>query len=75
MQPHPLDMATSCHILQSTGFQRFQIFLHKHLLERIFDSPELIRPLLFMRMAHWFPQLQLLTARAIAVGIRPEHVR
>jgi 2-polyprenyl-6-methoxyphenol hydroxylase-like FAD-dependent oxidoreductase len=54
--------------------QRFQIFLHRHLLERIFDSPELIRPPLFMRMAHWFPLLQDLTARTIALGLRPEHV-
>ena len=52
--------------------QRFQIFLHKHLLERIFDSPQLIRPPLFMRMADWFPKLQRLTARTIGVGFRPE---
>lgn len=37
--------------------RRFQIFLRKHLLGRIFDSPELIRPPLFMRMADWFPKL------------------
>ena len=54
--------------------QRFQILLHKHLLERIFDSPELIRPPFFMRMADWFPKLQLLAARTIGVGFRPEHV-
>jgi 2-polyprenyl-6-methoxyphenol hydroxylase-like FAD-dependent oxidoreductase len=54
--------------------QRFQILLHKHLLERIFDSPELIRPPFFMRMADWFPKLQRLTARIIGVGFRPEHV-
>jgi 2-polyprenyl-6-methoxyphenol hydroxylase-like FAD-dependent oxidoreductase len=55
--------------------QRFQILLHKHLLERIFDSPDLIRPPLFMRMADWFPILQVLTARTIGVGLRPEHVQ
>lgn len=54
--------------------QRFQILLHKHLLERIFDSPELIRPPFFMRMADWFPELQRLIARAVGVGLRPEHV-
>ena len=54
--------------------QRFQILLHKHLLERIFESPELIRPPFFMRMADWFPQLQRLTARAVGIGFRPEHV-
>jgi 2-polyprenyl-6-methoxyphenol hydroxylase-like FAD-dependent oxidoreductase len=36
--------------------QRMQIFLHQHFLEKIFDSPELIQPPLFMRMADWFPQ-------------------
>ena len=54
--------------------QRMQILLHKHLLEKIFDSPDLIRPPLFMRMADWFPTIQRLTARAIGVGLRPEHV-
>lgn len=54
--------------------QRFQILLHKHLLERIFDSPELIRPPFFMRLADWFPKLQRLTACTIGVGFRPEHV-
>jgi 2-polyprenyl-6-methoxyphenol hydroxylase-like FAD-dependent oxidoreductase len=54
--------------------QRFQIFLHKHLLEKIFNSPELIRPPFFMRMADWFPKLQQMTARTVGVGFRPEHV-
>jgi 2-polyprenyl-6-methoxyphenol hydroxylase-like FAD-dependent oxidoreductase len=54
--------------------QRFQILLHRHLLERIFDSPGLIRPPFFMRMADWFPGLQRLTACTIGVGFRPEHV-
>jgi 2-polyprenyl-6-methoxyphenol hydroxylase-like FAD-dependent oxidoreductase len=54
--------------------QRFQILLHRHLLERIFDSPELIRPPFFMRMADWFPGLQRLTACTIGMGFRPEHV-
>jgi len=55
--------------------QRMQILLHKHLLEKIFDSPELIRPPMFMRMADWFPRLQHLTGRAIGIGLRPEHVQ
>ena len=54
--------------------QRMQILLHKHLLEKIFDSPNLIRPPLFMRMADWFSIFQRLTARAIGVGFRAEHV-
>jgi 2-polyprenyl-6-methoxyphenol hydroxylase-like FAD-dependent oxidoreductase len=54
--------------------QRFQIFMHRHLLGRIFDSAELIRPPWFMRMAHWFAKLQRMTARTVGVGFRPEHV-
>jgi hypothetical protein len=54
--------------------QRFQIFMHRYLLERIFDSAGLIRPPFFMRVADWFPKLQGLTAGAIGVGFRAEHV-
>jgi 2-polyprenyl-6-methoxyphenol hydroxylase-like FAD-dependent oxidoreductase len=54
--------------------QWFQIFLHRHLLGRIFDSAELIAPPWFMRMADWFPKLQGLTARSVGVGFRAEHV-
>jgi len=54
--------------------QWFQIFMHRHLLERIFDSAELIRPPWFMRVADWFPKVQGLTARVIGVGFRAEHV-
>lgn len=54
--------------------QRCQILLHKHLLERIVDSPDLIRPPFFMRLADRFPKLQRLTAHTIGVGIRAEHV-
>jgi len=54
--------------------QRFQILMHRRLLERIFDSPGLIRPPLFMRLADWFPRLQGLAACTVGVGLRPEHV-
>jgi 2-polyprenyl-6-methoxyphenol hydroxylase-like FAD-dependent oxidoreductase len=54
--------------------QWFQIYMHRHLLGRIFDSAELIRPPWFMRMADWFPTLQGLAARMIGVGFRAEHV-
>lgn len=55
--------------------QRLQIFLHKHMLERIFDSPDAIPPPLPLRLAEKFPRLRRLTARTIGVGFRPEHVR
>ena len=54
--------------------QRLQIFLHKHLLERIFDSPEAIPPPLPLRLADQFPRLRRVTARAVGIGFRPEHV-
>jgi 2-polyprenyl-6-methoxyphenol hydroxylase-like FAD-dependent oxidoreductase len=55
--------------------QRFQILLHRHLLEKIFDSKDLIRPPFFLRMADRFPKLQRLTARTVGLGLRPEHVQ
>jgi 2-polyprenyl-6-methoxyphenol hydroxylase-like FAD-dependent oxidoreductase len=55
--------------------QRVQIFLHKHLLERIFDSSEPIPPPLPMRLLEQFPPLRRLPARMIGIGFRPEHIR
>jgi 2-polyprenyl-6-methoxyphenol hydroxylase-like FAD-dependent oxidoreductase len=54
--------------------QRLQIFLHKHLLERIFDSPEMIPPPLPLRLTDQFPRFRRITARAVGIGFRPEHV-
>jgi 2-polyprenyl-6-methoxyphenol hydroxylase-like FAD-dependent oxidoreductase len=55
--------------------QRVQIFLHQHMLERIFDSPELISPPLPMRLLEKFPRLRTLPARMIGIGFRPEHIK
>ena len=55
--------------------QRLQVFLHKHLLERIFDSPGVIPPPLPLSLAERFPRLRRLTARVVGLGFRPEHVR
>jgi len=55
--------------------QRLQVFLHKHLLERIFDSPELIAPPFALNLAEKFPKLRRIPARMVGVGFRPEHVR
>ena len=56
------------------SMQRVQVFLHKHLLERIFDSPETISPPLLVRMTEKFPLLRRIPARMVGVGFRPEHV-
>jgi 2-polyprenyl-6-methoxyphenol hydroxylase-like FAD-dependent oxidoreductase len=55
--------------------QKVQIFLHKHLLERIFDSPELISPPLLLRFFEDFPRARSIPARMIGIGFRPEHVQ
>ena len=56
--------------------QRIQVFLHKHLLERIFDSPETISPPPFLlRLFETFPRLRSLPARMVGIGFRPEHIQ
>jgi 2-polyprenyl-6-methoxyphenol hydroxylase-like FAD-dependent oxidoreductase len=55
--------------------QRVQIFLHQHLLERIFDSTELMSPPLPMRLLEKYPRLRRLPARMVGIGFRPEHIR
>ncbi|MCC6423131.1 MAG: FAD-dependent oxidoreductase [Phycisphaerales bacterium] len=54
--------------------QRVQVFLHRHLLEPIFDSPTLIPPPLPMKLAEHCPPLRRLLANLIGVGIRPEYI-
>jgi 2-polyprenyl-6-methoxyphenol hydroxylase-like FAD-dependent oxidoreductase len=55
--------------------QRLQVFMHKHLLERIFDSREVIPPPLLLKLAENFPRLRRVTARMVGIGFRPEHVK
>jgi 2-polyprenyl-6-methoxyphenol hydroxylase-like FAD-dependent oxidoreductase len=54
--------------------QKVQVFLHKHFLEPIFNSKEMIPPPLPMRLFEEFPRLRTLPARMIGIGFRPEHV-
>jgi 2-polyprenyl-6-methoxyphenol hydroxylase-like FAD-dependent oxidoreductase len=55
--------------------QRVQIFMHEHMLEPIFESPELLQPPLPLRLLERFPLLRRIPARMIGIGFRPEHVR
>jgi 2-polyprenyl-6-methoxyphenol hydroxylase-like FAD-dependent oxidoreductase len=55
--------------------QKVQVFLHKHLLEHIFDSTETIPPPLLMQFLEKFPRLRSLPARMIGIGFRPEHIQ
>jgi 2-polyprenyl-6-methoxyphenol hydroxylase-like FAD-dependent oxidoreductase len=54
--------------------QRVQVFMHKHFLERIFNSKEPISPPLAMRSLERFPRLRRLPARMVGLGFRPEHI-
>jgi 2-polyprenyl-6-methoxyphenol hydroxylase-like FAD-dependent oxidoreductase len=54
--------------------QRAQIFIHQHLLERIFNATEQMSPPLPARLLEEFPPLRRITARMVGIGFRPEHV-
>ena len=54
--------------------QKVQVFMHRHLLERIFDSAEMIPPPWPMRLLETFPRLRSLPARMVGIGFRPEHI-
>jgi 2-polyprenyl-6-methoxyphenol hydroxylase-like FAD-dependent oxidoreductase len=55
--------------------QKLQVFLHRHLLERIFDSAQMISSPLPMRLLETFPRLRSLPARMVGIGFRPEHIK
>jgi 2-polyprenyl-6-methoxyphenol hydroxylase-like FAD-dependent oxidoreductase len=55
--------------------QKVQVFMHRHLLERIFDSEQMISPPLPMRLLETFPRLRSLPARMVGIGFRPEHIK
>jgi 2-polyprenyl-6-methoxyphenol hydroxylase-like FAD-dependent oxidoreductase len=55
--------------------QRVQVFLHKHLLEPIFNSTEAISPPLLLNLTEKFPKLRQIPARMVGIGFRPEHVK
>ncbi len=58
----------------SRATQRAQIFIHEHLLERIFNSTERIPPPLLLRLCERFPLLRRFPARMVGLGFRPEHI-
>jgi 2-polyprenyl-6-methoxyphenol hydroxylase-like FAD-dependent oxidoreductase len=55
--------------------QRVQVYIHKHVLEAIFDSPEPLPPPRFMKLLEHFPRLRRIPARMVGLGFRPEHIR
>ena len=54
--------------------QRVQIFIHKHMLERIFNSTERIPPPFLLRLCERFPLLRRIPARMVGIGYQPEHI-
>lgn len=54
--------------------QRVQIFLHKNLLEPIFDAKEPIHPPFVLNLFEKYPRLRRLPARMVGIGFRPEHI-
>ncbi len=54
--------------------QRVQVFLHKHLLEPIFNSSQAISPPLLLNLTEKFPKLRQIPARMVGIGFRPEHI-
>jgi 2-polyprenyl-6-methoxyphenol hydroxylase-like FAD-dependent oxidoreductase len=55
--------------------QRLQVFLHKHFLERVFDSAVIIPPPLLLNMTEKFPRLRRIPARIVGMGFRSEHIK
>jgi len=55
--------------------QKLQVFMHKHFLARIFESPEALSPPFVLQLFEKFPRLRRLPARIVGIGFRPEHVR
>jgi 2-polyprenyl-6-methoxyphenol hydroxylase-like FAD-dependent oxidoreductase len=55
--------------------QKVQVFIHKHFLERIFDSKEPMDAPWFARLIDAVPALRRVPARMVGVGFRPEHIR
>jgi len=54
--------------------QRLQVFIHKHVLEAVFDSTETISPPFLLNLPEKFRKLRVIPARIIGIGFRPEHI-
>jgi 2-polyprenyl-6-methoxyphenol hydroxylase-like FAD-dependent oxidoreductase len=74
-QRHDLEAVQKRRERPTRWTQQGQVFLHKHLLEPIFDAKEAIPPPLAMRFMERFPRLRRIPARMIGIGFLPEHVR
>jgi 2-polyprenyl-6-methoxyphenol hydroxylase-like FAD-dependent oxidoreductase len=53
--------------------QRLQVFIHKHVLQAVFNSTGTISPPFLLNLPEKFPKLRVIPARIIGIGFRPEH--
>jgi 2-polyprenyl-6-methoxyphenol hydroxylase-like FAD-dependent oxidoreductase len=54
--------------------QGAQVFIHRHLLEPILAATRPLKVPFVLRLLQSFPYLRRLPARAVGIGLRPEHV-
>jgi 2-polyprenyl-6-methoxyphenol hydroxylase-like FAD-dependent oxidoreductase len=54
--------------------QRLQVFIQNRVIRRVLTGNAPPEPPLVLKLAQWFPVIQRLLARLIAVGVRPEHI-
>ena len=54
--------------------QRLQVFIQNRVIRRVLAGSAPPEPPLVLKLAQWFPVIQRLLARLIAVGVRPEHI-
>jgi 2-polyprenyl-6-methoxyphenol hydroxylase-like FAD-dependent oxidoreductase len=54
--------------------QRLQVFIQNRVIRGVLAGTASLQPPLVLKLAQWFPVLQRLMARLIAVGVRPEHI-
>jgi 2-polyprenyl-6-methoxyphenol hydroxylase-like FAD-dependent oxidoreductase len=54
--------------------QGVQVFIHRHLLEPILAATRPLKVPFVLRLLQRFPYLRRLPARAVGIGLRPEHV-
>jgi 2-polyprenyl-6-methoxyphenol hydroxylase-like FAD-dependent oxidoreductase len=54
--------------------QRLQVFIQNRVIRGVLAGTAPAQPPFVLRLAQWFPVLQRLLARVLAVGVRPEHI-
>jgi hypothetical protein len=54
--------------------QRLQVFIQNRVIRRVLSGTAPPDPPFVLKLAQWFPVMQRLLGRLIAVGVRPEHI-